>query len=293
MDHVKISSVFLYLCIHAHRSSVLHYSDGMNYLVADGANSLKKGRVWWCPWILNPSSWALHPHVPPPSRPTPLVSLEKLLASQNAIMQRLAAIDDCKAEQSQQHHQPQQSTYFDFLATQPPLFTETTNLLEANHWLCVTVSKFGLLYCSEFQKTPWCRKCLVGHIYYHYSRQSPSVVGWVLQSIPLAPPSSRNHASQPTRVHGSTARDRQCVWVHQKVQLPGTIRYSSCWNRWEEGRAVQKRTEPSTSRSLSLVLGYVIQHPCKCPDCTRWYLPSSIGRRRVEEKEGLVRTFRR
>jgi hypothetical protein len=33
------------------------------------------------------------------------------------------------------------------------LFTETTNPLEANHWLHVTGSKFGLLHCSEFQKT--------------------------------------------------------------------------------------------------------------------------------------------
>jgi hypothetical protein len=45
MDHVQTSSVFLHLCIHAYRSSVLDYSDGMNYLVADSANSLRKGCV--------------------------------------------------------------------------------------------------------------------------------------------------------------------------------------------------------------------------------------------------------
>jgi hypothetical protein len=39
------------------------------------------------------------------------------------------------------------------LATQPPEFAETTDPLEANHWLRVTESKFKLLHCSEFQKT--------------------------------------------------------------------------------------------------------------------------------------------
>jgi hypothetical protein len=45
MHHVQISSVFLHLCIHTYCSCVLHYSDGMNYLVADGVNSLRKGHV--------------------------------------------------------------------------------------------------------------------------------------------------------------------------------------------------------------------------------------------------------
>jgi hypothetical protein len=36
---------FSALCIHTYRSSVLHYSDGMNYLAVDGVNSLKKGHV--------------------------------------------------------------------------------------------------------------------------------------------------------------------------------------------------------------------------------------------------------
>jgi hypothetical protein len=44
-DHVQILSIFLHLCIHVYRSSVLHYFDGMNYLVVDGANSLRKGCV--------------------------------------------------------------------------------------------------------------------------------------------------------------------------------------------------------------------------------------------------------
>jgi hypothetical protein len=102
------------------------------------------------------------PPVPPPSPPMPLVSIEQLLASQNAIMQRLAAIDERQAGQTQQHQQPQESSYFDFLAMQPSLFTETTDSLEANHWLHVNESKFGLLQCSEFQKTLYAAQQLCG-----------------------------------------------------------------------------------------------------------------------------------
>jgi hypothetical protein len=76
-----------------------------------------------------------HPPVPPPSPPVPPVSLEQLLAPLNAIMQRLAAIDEWQAVQSQPRQQHQESSYFDFLATQPPEFAEMTDLLEANHWL--------------------------------------------------------------------------------------------------------------------------------------------------------------
>jgi hypothetical protein len=61
-------------------------------------------------------------------------------------MQRLAQIGECQVGRSQQHQQPQESSYLDFLATQPPEFTEVTDPLEANHWLQVTESKFRLLH---------------------------------------------------------------------------------------------------------------------------------------------------
>jgi hypothetical protein len=91
--------------------------------------------------------------MPPPSPPMPPVSLEQLLTSLNAIMLRFVEIGECQAGRSQQQQQSQESSYFDFLATQPLEFTVMTDPLEANHWLCVTKSKFGLLHCSEFQKT--------------------------------------------------------------------------------------------------------------------------------------------
>jgi hypothetical protein len=95
---------------------------------------------------------AFRPLVPPPSPPMPLVGLEQLLAPLNAIVQKLAAIDERQAGQSQSHQQPQESSYFDFLATQPLKFAEATDPLEANHWLRVTEPKLGLLHYIELQK---------------------------------------------------------------------------------------------------------------------------------------------
>jgi hypothetical protein len=48
---------------------------------------------------------------------------------------------------------PTPTTYGDFAATHPPLFTEAGETLEADHWLRVMESKFRLLRCTEVQKT--------------------------------------------------------------------------------------------------------------------------------------------
>jgi hypothetical protein len=51
----------------------------------------------------------------------------------------------------QPHHQTlMDSSYTNFLVTHPPLFTEASDLLKADNWLCITESKFGLLHYSEF-----------------------------------------------------------------------------------------------------------------------------------------------
>jgi hypothetical protein len=48
---------------------------------------------------------------------------------------------------------PAPTTYSDFAATHLPLFTEVGEPLEVDHWLQVMESKFGLLRCTEVQKT--------------------------------------------------------------------------------------------------------------------------------------------
>jgi hypothetical protein len=48
---------------------------------------------------------------------------------------------------------PALTTYSDFVATHPPLFTEAGEPLKDDHWLRVMESKFWLLRCIEVQKT--------------------------------------------------------------------------------------------------------------------------------------------
>jgi hypothetical protein len=54
------------------------------------------------------------------------------------------------------------SSYVEFLATQPPTFTEASEPLEADHWLCTIDSKFDLLNCTENQKTLFAAQQLLG-----------------------------------------------------------------------------------------------------------------------------------
>jgi hypothetical protein len=57
------------------------------------------------------------------------------------------------AERQQPQHQERDSSYSNFLATHPPVFTDATNPLEVDSWLRTMESKFGLLHCIEYQKT--------------------------------------------------------------------------------------------------------------------------------------------
>jgi LmbE family N-acetylglucosaminyl deacetylase len=69
-------------------------------------------------------------------------------------MRRLIENDERHGVEHQQpRHQERDSSYSDFLATHPPVFADVTDPLEADNWLRTTKSKFGLLHCTEYQKT--------------------------------------------------------------------------------------------------------------------------------------------
>jgi hypothetical protein len=94
-----------------------------------------------------------HGGAPPPPPPPP-ISLEQLLATQNDLMSRLVENDERHGAECQQpRHQEKDSPYSDFLATHLPVFADATDPLEADSWLCTMKSKFGLLHCTEYQKT--------------------------------------------------------------------------------------------------------------------------------------------
>jgi hypothetical protein len=57
-----------------------------------------------------------------------------------------------------------ETSYTDILATLPSMFAEAINLQEADNWLCIMESKFGLLHCSEIQKTLFAAQQLCGPV---------------------------------------------------------------------------------------------------------------------------------
>jgi hypothetical protein len=99
----------------------------------------------------------------PPQPPRPPISLEQLLATQNDLMRRLVENDKHHgAERQQPRYQERDSSYSDFLVTHLPIFANATDPLEADSWLCTVESKFGLLHCTEYQKTLYATQQLRG-----------------------------------------------------------------------------------------------------------------------------------
>jgi LmbE family N-acetylglucosaminyl deacetylase len=72
---------------------------------------------------------------------------------QTELMRQLVANSARGGNRARNTPAPALTTYSDFAATHPPLFIEVGEPLDAAHWLRVMESKFGLLRCTEVQKT--------------------------------------------------------------------------------------------------------------------------------------------
>jgi hypothetical protein len=69
------------------------------------------------------------------------------------------------AEQTQHpRHWDMNTSCSKFLSTHPPLFSGVKDPLEAGDWLRTTKSKFGLLHCTEYQKTLYAAQQLRGSV---------------------------------------------------------------------------------------------------------------------------------
>jgi hypothetical protein len=70
----------------------------------------------------------------------------------------------CRGVECLQHprYQNMNTSYLEFLATHPPLFSGGKDPLEADDWLRTTESKFSLLHCTEYQKTLYAAQQLIG-----------------------------------------------------------------------------------------------------------------------------------
>jgi hypothetical protein len=97
-----------------------------------------------------------HPNGNPPPLPTLAQAIASILESRDEqieLLQQLVANSARGIHGARNNLAPTPTTYGDFVATHPPLFTEAGEPLEVDHWLRVIESKFGLLHCTEVQKT--------------------------------------------------------------------------------------------------------------------------------------------
>jgi hypothetical protein len=212
---------FPHLYIHTYWSSVLHYSDGANYLVVDGANSLWQRAsmimslshqtvvvghsIHLCLHHLHRClQWALRNywlHRKPSCWDWPKVlSVRQDNHSINNSLKNPPTLTSC---QHNSHCSPRRQTRLKL----------TTGFMWLGQSLdCFTVLSFKRL-CFEHNSYV-VLQVLGGPRILPLLRTITKCCGWVLQSIMRALLSSRNHALQPARVPGSTTRGQQCVWVH-------------------------------------------------------------------------------
>jgi hypothetical protein len=101
---------------------------------------------------------------PPPPPPLPPVSLEQLLAMQNKLMRVL--MENLMQREVRPPHRllGVETSYTNFLAIRPLTFAGAIDPLEVDKWLHIIESKFGLLHCSEIQKTMFMAQQLRGPV---------------------------------------------------------------------------------------------------------------------------------
>ncbi|GJN04720.1 hypothetical protein PR202_ga22290 [Eleusine coracana subsp. coracana] len=83
---------------------------------------------------------------------------------QQAEFMRELAQQNLAAQNARGHNDgaPQSSSYADFLTTRPPTFSSTSEPMEAENFLRILESKFGLLNCTPMQKTLFAAQQLHG-----------------------------------------------------------------------------------------------------------------------------------
>jgi hypothetical protein len=92
---------------------------------------------------------------PPPTLAQAIASILESQDEQTELLRQLIANSTPThgGNGARNDHAQAPTTYADFAAMQLPFFTEAGEPLEADNWLHVIESKFGLLRCTETQKT--------------------------------------------------------------------------------------------------------------------------------------------
>jgi hypothetical protein len=110
--------------------------------------------------------------IPPPVPPT---LAEAIAALVNATADNTCFLREMVGNQFQQHGGrvpppgPRETSYLEFFETRPPLFVKAEDPLEADEWIRIMEQKFGLVRCTETQKSLFAAQQLRG----------PSSTWWV------------------------------------------------------------------------------------------------------------------
>jgi hypothetical protein len=99
---------------------------------------------------------------PPPSLAQAIASILESHDEQTELLQQLMANFSHDGNGARNAPAPASITYGDFTATHPSIFTEAGEPLEADHWLQVIETKFGLLHYTKVQKTLFTTRQLRG-----------------------------------------------------------------------------------------------------------------------------------
>ena len=89
---------------------------------------------------------------PPPPPPSLAQAIAALIADRNEQTELLRQLVQSNASRGRQAP-PAETDYVGFLATQPPLFHNANDPLEADAWIRTIEDKFSILDCSEVNKT--------------------------------------------------------------------------------------------------------------------------------------------
>jgi hypothetical protein len=122
---------------------------------------------------------------PPPVPPT---LAEAIAALVNAAANNTRFLREMEGNQFQQQggrgysQGPHETLYLDFSETHPPLFVKAEDPLEADEWVRVIEQKFGLIRCTETQKSLFASQQLRG----------PASTWWGIM-WPFSLPNIRSH----------------------------------------------------------------------------------------------------
>jgi hypothetical protein len=100
--------------------------------------------------------------------PVPPMLAEAIAALVNATADNTRFLHEMAGNQFQQQggrappQGPRETSYLDFSETRPPIFVKAEDPLEADDWIRVMEQKFGLIHCTETQKSLFAAQQLRG-----------------------------------------------------------------------------------------------------------------------------------